>query len=201
MKGECSRCKEPLVAGNASSAVVVSGYGRCRSCENKHTKARSRTLGGRYNLGGSQARFNKHKWDLTFHQYAAIVATGKCFYCGNPLPTAAAGLDRKENGDYTWDTVLPCCAKQPRAEGQRGCNETKSGEMVPILLFARRWYEKYGKLPVEQDFINKIREFEGERDSIYEVIRGLDLEDIKRLKRSKSVREFLTQSSRFILID
>jgi hypothetical protein len=73
--------------------------------------------------------------------------------------------------------------------------------MVPILLFARRWYEKYGKLPVEQDFINKIREFEGERDSIYEVIRGLDLEDIKRLKRSKSVREFLTQSSRFILID
>jgi len=201
MKGECSRCKERLTTGNASSAVVISGYGRCRSCENEHTKARSRTLGGRYNAGGSQARFNKHKWELTFQQYAAIVATGECFYCGNPLPTAAAGLDRKEKGDYTWDTVLPCCAKQPRAEGPRGCNETQSDEIAPLLLFVRRWYEKHGKLPVEQDFISKIREFEVERDRIYEVINGLDLEDIKRLKRSKSVGEFLTQSSSSIVAE
>jgi hypothetical protein len=60
---------------------------------------------------------------------------------------------------------------------------------------------KYGKLPIEQDFINKIREFEVERDKIYEVISDLDMEAIKRLKRSKSVREFLTQAGSSILAD
>jgi hypothetical protein len=191
VKGECSRCKGQLTPGSASSAVFKTGYGRCRSCENEHTKARSRTLGGRYTLGASQARFNKHKWELTFQQYAAMVVSGECFYCGNPLPTAAAGLDRKDNGDYTWDTVLPCCAKQPRAEGLRGCNETKSADVAPILMFVRRWYEKHGRLPTEQDFINKMREFESERDRVYEIIMGLGLEDIKTLKRSKSVHEYL----------
>ncbi len=152
MNGECSRCKRPLTVENASSIVARTGNGRCRSCENEHTKGRSRTLGGGYTLGRSQAKFNNHKWELSFQQYAAIVASGTCFYCGNPLPTAAAGLDRKENEDYSWDTVFPCCGKQPRAKGPRGCNETKSHEIVPILLFVRRWYERSGKLPTEQRF-------------------------------------------------
>ena len=92
--------------GKCLARVFRSGYGRCRSCERKHTKAQQRTLGGRFILGKSQATFNEHKWDLSFQQYAAIVASGECFYCGKPLPTAAGGLDRKENADYTWDA---CC--------------------------------------------------------------------------------------------
>ncbi len=194
MRGECSRCKEPFNSRNASPVVVKSGYGRCRSCENNHTKMRSRTLGGRYNLGRSQARHNKHKWELSFQQYATIVASGECFYCDGPLPDAAAGLDRKENGDYAWDTVLPCCAKQPKAEGPRGCNETKSGDLAPILMFARRWYEKYGRLPTEQDFDNKIREFEAERDRLRDILADLSIDEIKKLKRAKSVREFLSSA-------
>jgi hypothetical protein len=148
-------------------------------------------LGGRFTLGRSQAKFNNHKWELSFQQYAAIVATGRCFYCGNPLPTAAAGLDRKENEDYTWDTVFPCCGKQPRATGPRGCNETKSHEIAPILLFVRRWYERSGKLPTEQDFADSVRQFETERDKAFEVISKLEAGDIKKLKRAKSVPEEL----------
>lgn len=195
MKGECSQCKEALTFDNASLSVASTGYGRCRSCENSHTKGRSRTLGGRFTLGRSQAKFNKHKWELSFQQYAAIVSSDQCFYCGKPLPTAAAGLDRKDNGDYTWDAVFPCCGKQPRSAGPRGCNETKSGEIAPILLFVRRWYEKYGTLPTEQDFINKVREFEAGRDAALKVICSLDLQDLRKLRRAKSVREYIEHIS------
>src|SRR5713226_3708649 len=157
MKGQCSRCKKRLTLENASPSVVRGGYGRCRLCENEHTKKRSGTLGGKFNLGSAQATYNGHKWDLNFQQYAAIVAFAECFYCSGPLPKAAGGLDRESNGDYTWDTVLACCGKQPRAAGPRGCNEIKSGEIALIVLFARRWYEKYGRLPTEQDFIDKMK--------------------------------------------
>lgn len=191
MKGECSRCKRPLTKECASNAVARTGFGRCRSCENEHAKGRSRTLGGRYTLGRSQAKFNNHKWELSFQQYAAIVASGKCFYCGNPLPTAAAGLDRKENEDYAWDTVFSCCGKQPRAAGPRGCNETKSHEIAPILLFVRRWYERSGKLPTEQDFAYSVRQFEAERDKAFEIISKLEVGEVKKLKRAKSVSEGL----------
>jgi hypothetical protein len=119
MKGKCNRCQKPLTTENASFSVATNGYGRCRSCEIEHTKKRSRTLGGKFNLGSAQARYNGHKWGLDFRQYAAIMAFEECFYCGAPLPTAAGGLDRKENEDYTWDAVLPCCGKQPKAIGPR----------------------------------------------------------------------------------
>jgi hypothetical protein len=191
MKGECSRCKKRLTLENASSSVVRGGYGRCRSCENEHQKKRSRTLGGKFNLGSAQAKFNGHKWNLNFQQYAAIVAFDKCFYCGGPLPKAACGLDRDSNGDYSWDAVLPCCGKQPKAAGPRGCNEIKSGEIPPILLFTRRWYEKYGKLPTEQDFIDKLEKFRTERDRTYKILSGLNSDELKKLKRETSVREFL----------
>lgn len=191
MRGECSRCKELLTSENASPAVVRSGYGRCRSCERKHTNVQQRTLGGRFIQGKTQAKFNGHKWGLSFQQYAALVASGECFYCGNPLPTAASGLDRKENADYTWDAVLPCCGKQPKAKGPRCCNETKSGEMAPIVLFAIRWYEKYGKLPTEQDFHDRLRTFEVERDRVYSITSSLDSEGLKKLRRATSVGEYL----------
>jgi hypothetical protein len=192
LKGKCSRCKKDLTLENASSSVAKSGYGRCRSCENEHTKKRSRTLGGRFNLGSSQAKSNGHKWDLSFQQYAAIVAFDECFYCDGPLPKAAGGLDREENGDYAWDQVLPCCGKQPIAKGPRGCNEIKSGEIAPIVLFVRRWYEKWGTLPTEQDFIAKLQEFRTERDRVYKIICGLNSEEVKKLKRETSVRSFLS---------
>jgi len=108
------------------------------------------------------------------------------------LPTAAGGLDRKENVDYTWDAVLPCCGKQPRAKGPRGCNETKSGEMAPIVLFAIRWYEKCGKLPTEQDFRDRLGKFEAERDRVYAIISSLDSGWLKKLRRAASVRDCLT---------
>jgi hypothetical protein len=191
MKGECIKCKERLTLENASQSVATTGYGRCRLCENAHTKVRSRTLGGRYTAGRAQAKYNKHKWEWSFQQYAAIVSSGQCFYCGKPLPTAAAGLDRKDNGDYTWDAVLPCCGKQPRSVGPRGCNESKSGEIAPILLFARRYFEEHGSLPTERDFLSKVREFEAGRDEALMVIGSLGSRDLVMLRRAKSVREFL----------
>src|SRR5437762_1141767 len=97
MKGKCSRCKNRLTLENASPSVVRGGRGRCRSCENEHQRKRGRTLGGKFNRGSTQAKFNGHKWDLSFQQYAAIVAFDECFYCGGPLPKAACGLDRESN--------------------------------------------------------------------------------------------------------
>ena len=191
MKVKCSQCKGALTSDSASHSVATTGRGRCRSCENAHAKVRSRTLGGRYTAGRGQAKFNKHKWELSFQQYAAIVSSDQCFYCDKSLPTAAAGLDRKDNGDYAWGSVFPCCGKQPRSAGPRGCNETKSGEIAPILLFVRRWYEKYGSLPTERDFINRVCEFEAGRDAALKVINSLDSHDLKKLRRAKSVREFL----------
>jgi len=63
--------------------------------------------------------------------------------------------------------------------------------MAPIILFTWRQFQKYGKLPTEQDFINRIHEFEAERDKVFEVICGLNSNEIKILKRAKSVRESL----------
>jgi hypothetical protein len=191
MKGQCSRCKKRLTLENASVSVVRSGYGRCRSCDNERAKKRSRTLGGKFNLGSTQAKHNGHKWDLNFQQYAAIVAFDECFYCDGPLPKAAGGLDRESNGDYSWDTVLPCCGKQPRAKGPRGCNEIKSGEIAPIVLFARRWYEKHGRLPTEQHFIDKLQQYRTKRDRAYKILCGLNSEELKRLRKETSVQKFL----------
>ena len=192
MKGKCSRCKTQLTLDNVSSSVVRGGYGRCRLCETEHTKKRSRTLGGKFNLGSAQAKYNGHKWGLSSRQCAAIMAFNECFYCGGPLPKAAGGLDRKENEDYTWNTVLPCCGKQPKAVGPRGCNEIKSGEFAPIVLFAHRWYERFGKLPTEQDFIDRLQKFRTERDSAYEIICDLKSEELKELRRDVSVQKFLS---------
>lgn len=196
MKGQCSRCKKQLTLENASSSVARGGRGRCRLCENEHAKKRSRTLGGKFNLGSAQAKYNGHRWDLNFQQYAAIVALDECFYCGGPLPEAACGLDRESTGDYAWDTVLPCCGKQPRAAGPRGCNEIKSGEIPPILLFARRWFEKYGKLPTEEDFIGKLQNFRTNRDRAYKIVCDLNSEELKKLRRDTSVRKFLASLGR-----
>lgn len=196
MKGKCTRCKKQLTSENASFSAVRSGYGRCRLCETEHTKKRSRTLGGKFNFGSSQAKYHGHKWDLDFRQYAAIVAFEECFYCGGPLPKAAGGLDRKENEDYTWDAVLPCCGKQPKAEGPRGCNEIKAGEFAPIVFFAHRWYGKFGKLPTEQDFTNRLLKFRTERDRVYEILCDLKSEEIRKLKRDISVRKFLASLAR-----
>jgi hypothetical protein len=192
MTQRCSTCKAQLTKESASASVFESGYGRCRICENERQKARGRTLGGRFRLGGSQARHNKHEWELSFHQYAAIVAFGRCFYCDAPLPEAAGGLDRDMNGDYTWDSVLPCCSKQPKAKGPRGCNEIKSGDIPPILQFTRRWYEKHGKLPTEQDFQDKLRAFKLERDRMFSILSKLGVQETKKLKQHITVLEFLS---------
>lgn len=191
MTQKCSVCKTQLTKTNASASVYKSGYGRCRVCDNERQKSRNRTLGGRFLLGGSQARHNKHKWKLSFPQYAAVVASGQCFYCDGPLPEAAAGLDRALNEDYTWDAVLPCCSKQPKAKGPRGCNEVKSGDIPPILQFTRRYYEKHGKLPSEQDFHDKLRTFRAERDKTYRVLCSLSAQELKELKQHISVLELL----------
>jgi hypothetical protein len=195
-KGNCGRCKKSLTAQNASSSVFRGGYGLCRACANERQKTRSRTLGGRFRLGSSQAKTNKHKWELSFQQYAAIVASEECFYCGGPLPEAAGGLDRESNGDYSWDAVLPCCGKQPKSAGPRGCNEQKSGETPPILQFVRRWYEKYGNLPTEQDFNEKLQKFKTERDSTYKFLCSLNADEVRKLKQSASVRTFMATLER-----
>jgi hypothetical protein len=43
-----------------------------------------------------------------------------CSYCGGPLPTAGAGLDRLDNSKgYDLDNVVPCCGDCNRLRGDR----------------------------------------------------------------------------------
>jgi hypothetical protein len=44
------------------------------------------------------------------------------------------------------------------------------------------------------DFINKVHEFEAGRDAALKVISSLDLHDLRKLRRAKSVREFLERA-------
>ena len=66
----------------------------------------------------------------------------------------------------------------------------------PILLFARRWFEKYGKLPTEEDFIDKLQNFRTERDRAYKIVCDLNSEELKKLRRDASVRKFLASLGR-----
>jgi hypothetical protein len=190
MKGQCCRCKKQITLENASSSVVRSGRGRCRLCEDEHAKKRSRTLGGKLNLGSAQAKYNGHKWELNFRQYAAIVALDECFYCGRST-TKGRGWIRLRS---KWRLFLGHCITVLRetTEGcwSTSCNEMKSGEIPPILLFVRRWFEKCGQLPTEQDFLDRLQEFRTERDRTYKILCGLNSEGLKKLKRNISSRVF-----------
>lgn len=73
----------------------------------------------------------------------------------------------------------------------RGCNEIKSGEFPSIVMFAHRWYEKSGKLPTEQDFVDKLQKFKAERNRIYKILCGLNSEELRKVRKDTSVRKFL----------
>jgi hypothetical protein len=63
--------------------------------------------------------------------------------------------------------------------------------MAPIVLFAIRWHEKYGELPTERDFHDRLRKFEAERDRVCGIISSLDSEGLKKLRRATSVQDCL----------
>ena len=82
-----------------------------------------------------------------------------------------------------WAITLTCAIDEV-------VTKIKSGEIPPIALFARRWYEKYGKLPTEQDFVDKLQKFRAERDRVYELLCGLNSEELKKVRNDTSVRRF-----------
>jgi len=195
MKVKCSQCKGALTSDSASHSVATTGRGRCRSCENAHAKVRSRTLGGRYTAGRGQAKFNKHKWELSFQQYAAIVSSRQCFYCGKPSSDGGSWIRSEGQWRLRLGFGISMLRKAAAFRWPTGLHETKSGEIAPILLFVRRRYEMHRSLPTERDFINKVCEFEAGRNAAFKVISSLNLQDLRNLRRAKSVREYLERVS------
>jgi hypothetical protein len=61
---------------------------------------------------------------LTVEQYATLVASGVCIYCGGGIPETG-GLDRKDSTvGYTFENCVPCC---------RRCNEVRGHDNITYL--------------------------------------------------------------------
>lgn len=81
-------------------------------------------------------RIRKKGGGMTKQQYLELIGANECHYCGDSLPPAGFGLDRKDNDlGYTFENCVPCCI---------GCNSAKGAnfytyeEMVSVIGPARR---------------------------------------------------------------
>jgi hypothetical protein len=81
--------------------------GKRSSKSNSHFH--SRMPGGRLCNSRSRARRIGIGWTIEKTDYFELIKKS-CSYCGGPLPTAGAGLDRLDNGlGYHLNNVVPCC--------------------------------------------------------------------------------------------
>jgi|SRR5438067_890624 len=68
------------------------------------------TPAARFDRARERARARGIDWSLSIEQYAELLASGACTYCGGALPTNGAGLDRLDNHrSYELDNVVACC--------------------------------------------------------------------------------------------
>lgn len=71
----------------------------------------------RYSVFKSVAKHLHRDFTLTQEDYAALVESNTCNYCGGPLPEVGYGIDRLNNRlGYVHGNVVPCCEQ---------CNEKK----------------------------------------------------------------------------
>lgn len=78
-----------------------------------------RTTKGRFKMLRENAKKGEHALELTFEQFADILAF-PCAYCGHPLPETGSCIDRRDSaGDYTVTNSVACCHE---------CNVAKSNK-------------------------------------------------------------------------
>src|SRR5579859_436232 len=100
----CARCELPF-SGNHQSP-------RCPPCKDLHRKEVQRRAlrspRGRWYSGKWSAEYRGLEWNITPEEHATLLAR-PCDYCGNELNLSGSGLDRKQDGPYHVDNVVPCC--------------------------------------------------------------------------------------------
>lgn len=68
------------------------------------------SVAGRFGSCKSAQKRRGKEWAIPRELFAKLILM-PCTYCGGPLPTSAAGLDRLDNSKgYTPENVTPCCA-------------------------------------------------------------------------------------------
>lgn len=85
-----------------------------------------------YSHRKNSAKSRKIEWELTQEEFNAIV-TQDCHYCGAQTTylrssryskvVKVSGMDRKNNGSYTKNEVVPCCADCNTKKGTTPYNE------------------------------------------------------------------------------
>jgi 5-methylcytosine-specific restriction endonuclease McrA len=146
--GRCSSCPEPAAPGKTKCArhlILASSYQRKFDKTPKGIKIRQeirqrpRTDTGKFRVARSKARSRKIEWNLTRSQYLELIVKA-CHYCRLPFSSKGIGLDRLNNdGGYTIENVVPCCAACNYARGDRfSPEETKLiGETIRQIMLAR----------------------------------------------------------------
>lgn len=103
-----------------------------------------KTFKSRFLIGVcAKAKKRKIPVVLTLEQYTELVRRNACAYCGETLPVAGSGLDRKNSTlGYTFDNCIACC---------RACNEIRGHdnitytEMLEVAKFLRALRKRKSK--------------------------------------------------------
>ena len=75
-----------------------------------HAKKSYTSVAGRFGSCKSAQKRKGRVWSIPKELFAKLISM-PCTYCGGPLPTSSAGLDRLDNSKgYTPENVTPCCA-------------------------------------------------------------------------------------------
>ncbi len=89
----------------------------------------NKTTKGKHVKLVAKAKLKNIEVNLSLEEYADVVASGKCHYCGNDLPASGYSVDRLDNRlGYFAVNCVPCCFS---------CNSRKGGLELAGLTYPR----------------------------------------------------------------
>lgn len=98
-------------------------------------RKRRRTVEGKYKTFLDNSSRRKFEVSISLEDYRSLVEDCLCIYCGNKLPEAGSGLDRKDCSiGYTKDNCVPCCITCNRIKG----NSITYNEMFEVIKLLKK---------------------------------------------------------------
>lgn len=96
-------------------------------------RKRRRTIEGKYKTFLDNSSRRNFEVFLSLEDYRNLVEDRACTYCGNELPEAGSGLDRKDCSiGYTMDNCVPCCTTCNRIKGDN-ISYSEMFEVIKLL--------------------------------------------------------------------
>lgn len=163
----------------------------CKECNTSYSKNHRLQLHSRWIKMMSTCREDKIGCDISFLQYCALLAYSFCFYCDGPLPPQGKALDRKENGSYSYNTVLPCCGQSGFKKVGGNCNHIKGDSLSSYETFALMFNRQTGLWPSQDEFYDRMVEFQHIRDKYYDLLNDLTIEQQEGLKHATDIEEYV----------